>query len=85
MNVQSEKRRNDFINSDAGIEVIGLLEMMITDTSYNTEPSYTSNLELYPDNRMPFLDKHINFLCSHPEINPQLYLSNLRLMSKVRI
>lgn len=83
MKPQNLKRKNDFINSEVGIEAVSFLEMMILDDSYNTEPSYSADTESYPDNLMPFMDKHVNYLYSHPMIDPQLYLSNLRLMSRI--
>lgn len=85
MNPQAIKRRNDFVSSELGIEAIGLLKAMILDTSYNTNPSYSINTELYPDNLMPFFDKHVEFLSNHNEINPLLYISNLRLMTRIRV
>lgn len=85
MNPQTLKRRNDFISSERGVEAIELLKTMVLDTSYNTEPSYSTNTELYPDNLMPFFDKHLEFLSNHSEINPLLYLSNLRLMTRIEV
>ena len=78
------KQQNDFIKSQAGLEARQLLEEMVLDDSYNTEPSYTANTAVYPDNLIPFVDKHMNYLCTHAIINPQLYLSHLRLMTRVK-
>lgn len=77
------KRRDDFENSEVGAEVIELLQLMLHDDAYNTEPSYSANTELYPNNLIPFVDKHIDYLCNHAETNPHLYVSNLRLMTRV--
>lgn len=78
------KKGDIFVKSDVGIEARKLLELMMTDDSYNTPTTYSANTELYPDNQMPFIDKHMNYLCSHPSVNPNVYLSNLRLMTKIR-
>lgn len=81
---QSTKRRTDFLQSQAGIEAREILEQMVSDSSYNTASTYSSNAVLYPDNLMPFIDKHMDYMCAHAELNPRLYLSNLRLMSRSR-
>lgn len=47
-------------------------------------PSFSANVELYPDGQIPFVEKHIAYLLDHPAVNPDQYLSNLRLMLKKR-
>ena len=49
-----------------------------------SESSYTSNQAQYPDGRIPFVDKHMDYLLMHPNVNPEQYLSNLRLMHSKR-
>lgn len=44
--------------------------------------SYTANTKLYPDSQVPFVEKHIAYLMEHPGLNPEQYLSNLRLRLK---
>jgi len=66
-------------------EVREKLREMERDLSLNTRiSSYSANSELYPDNQIPFVEKHIAYLMSHPKVVPEQYLSNLRLMLKVR-
>jgi hypothetical protein len=60
------------------------LRDMITDKALNTGTSYSANSELYPDNRIPFVDKHMAYLMEHPKLEVEHYLSNLRLMLKKR-
>jgi hypothetical protein len=60
------------------------LKAMVASSAYYTEATYSTNSELYPDNLMPFVDKHMHYLRSHPTIDPERYLSNLRLMTRVR-
>lgn len=61
------------------------LRAMIDDPSLNTRASsYSANSDLYPDNKIPFVEKHIAYLMDHPRLDYQQYLSNLRLMLKVR-
>lgn len=49
---------------------------------HSVKSTYNANSELYPDNQMPFRDKHYDYLLKHPDVNPDQYLSNLRLMLK---
>lgn len=49
-----------------------------------TTSSFSSNAELYPDGQIPFVEKHIAYLLDHPKVDPDQYLSNLRLMLKKR-
>jgi hypothetical protein len=67
---------------DAGIRA--KLLAMISDDSMNTNASYSANSTLYPDNEIPFVDKHMAYLMSHPKVNYDHYLGNLRLMLKKR-
>lgn len=60
-----------------------LLEML-EDASYRTDPGYSINTELYPDNAIPFIEEHMNYIKKHPQTDPAHYLSNLRLMLKIR-
>lgn len=60
------------------------LRQMVVDTDFNTESSYSSNEVQYPDNLIPFVDKHMAYLRAHNGISPQHYLSNLRLMTRKR-
>jgi hypothetical protein len=78
------KRKNDYFTSEEGVEIAQLLSKMASDDSYNTEPSYSANSDLYPDNEISFVDKHISYLRTHPSIDPHHYLSNLKLMTRKR-
>lgn len=78
------KKKNCFIDDIEATEIERRLRAMVEDTSFNTESGYSSNGILYPDNIMPFVDKHMAYLRSHSGINPQQYLSNLRLMTRIR-
>ena len=80
----THKKRVDFRTSEGGMRAIATLNVMVSDDSYVTEPSFIADSEKYPDNLIPFIDKHMNYLLSHPYINPDHYLSNLKLMSRLR-
>jgi len=76
------KKRVNFFTSDQGVEIERVLQMMENDILYNTGPSYSANSELYPDNLIPFVRKHMNYLHAHPNTDAAHYLSNLRLMTR---
>lgn len=78
------KRKSDFFETEDGIEVVRALRAMSLDKAYNTEGGYTANSQLYADNIIPFVEKHKDYLRNHPSTDPQHYLSNLRLMTKIR-
>jgi hypothetical protein len=67
-----------------GSEVMHELQAMLQDNSYRTLPGYSIDSETYPDNNVPFIESHVNYLRKHPQVNPAHYLSNLRLMLKIR-
>ena len=61
------------------------LKQMEQDPLCNTNSSYSANALLYPDHSISFTEKHIAYLLNHPQVDHAQYLSNLRLMIKVRI
>jgi hypothetical protein len=82
--MRTAKKRVDFLSSEEGIESRRALQHMVADATYNTDPTYSSNTKLHPNNLISFVDKHMDYLCSHPAIDPQHYLSNLRLISRLK-
>lgn len=78
------KKRISFYESAEGLEIQRTLQRMAQDVAFNTESSYSANGEKYPDNLMPFVDKHMAYLNTHPSIDPQQYLANLRLMTRLK-
>lgn len=77
------KKRVAFFDSVEGEEIELSLQLMVKDAAFNTKPSYSTN-GIYANNLMPFVDKHMHYLNSHPAINPQHYISNLRLMVRIK-
>lgn len=65
-------------------EIREALQEMENSSFFTTGSSYSANSSLYADNQMPFAEKHVAYLKSHPKLNPEHYLANLRLMIKVR-
>ncbi|PIZ62670.1 hypothetical protein COY17_02175 [Candidatus Saccharibacteria bacterium CG_4_10_14_0_2_um_filter_52_9] len=78
------KKRVSFFESEEGLATKRILERIETDTLYNTASSYSANTITYSDNLIPFVDKHMNYLNSHPNVNLDQYLANLRLITKIR-
>ena len=76
------RKRIDFFNSEEGLQAKTQLQRMFVDATYNTPASYTANSTLYPDNMIPFVDKHMDYLSVHPQLDTHSYLANLRLRSR---
>ena len=79
------KKKPGFLESAEGIEIENTLRHMESDSAYMTESSYSANSDLYPDNLISFVEKHMNYLRTHPATDPQHYVSNLRLMTRLRV
>ena len=61
-------------------EIVARLVSMEADPNMITKPAYRANATLWPDNIIPFVDSHLEYLKSHKTVEPAHYLSNLRLM-----
>ncbi len=61
-------------------QIIVALREMEADSSFITESAYRANAEVWPKNRISFVDNHLAYLKAHPSVNPEHYLANLRLM-----
>ncbi len=78
------KKKVSIFESEKGAEIEQALRLMATDSTYNTTASYVANTAVYPDNRITFVEKHMNYLNNHQDIDPDQYLSNLRLIARIR-
>ncbi len=78
------KKRPSFFDSEEGAWAKNLLEEMMTDTSFTTDTSYSADTIRYPSNRIPFVDKHMNYMSAHSAMDPHHYMANLRLRTRVR-
>lgn len=77
------KKLNDFLATEVGVEAKRRLELMVQDSAYRTPATYTSNISQYPDKVLPFVDKHLLYLCTHPQLGADVYIDNLQLMSRI--
>lgn len=83
-NVAVVKTRSTFFDTEEGQRIKSELQQMSESSLYNTTASYSMNSSLYPDNLIPFVDKHMNYLITHPSLEASKYLANIKLMTKVR-
>jgi hypothetical protein len=78
------KKRSDFFDSQEGLKAKQALVEMQANKEYNTNSDYSTNQEKYADNRIPFVDKHMKYLSENQSVNIKHYLSNLRLMTRIK-
>lgn len=74
----------DYFNSEEGTRIRQALLTMERDISYHTNAGYSANAAAFPTHEVPFVQKHLMYLNDHQNVNADGYLSNLRLMLKVR-
>lgn len=72
--------RKQFLQTDAGASAKLELLRMLKSPAYDTHVSYDATVE----RNLTFIDRHLNYLVKHPYINPLVYLSNLRVMTKIK-
>jgi hypothetical protein len=77
------KKKVHFFDTEEARLTEETLRVMVSDKAYLTEPSYNANGALYPDHMISFVDKHMNYLRTHPGVKPDQYLSNLRLITRI--
>lgn len=75
------QRARTFLKSEEGIAAYQELLKMVEDDSYNTESTFSPS---HSEGNLPFIDKHMEYLCNHLNVKTEHYLSNLRLITRVR-
>ena len=60
------------------------LQSMLDDPNMITLDGYTPDGENYPTHRISFVEQHVRYLRAHKNVNPDQYISNLKLMIKKR-
>lgn len=78
------KKKNYLNDTEEGAQVRTQLESMHRDSAFMTTASYSANTKLYANNSITFVEKHMAYLNNNPTVDPSLYLSNLRLITKIR-
>lgn len=79
----STSLRKGFLESEEAQEIRQVFQSMTLSDAYNTAPSYSTDTILYPNNLIPFTDKHMNYLNTHPKLEAKQYIVNIKLMSRV--
>ncbi|MDB5162898.1 MAG: hypothetical protein JWN28_505 [Candidatus Saccharibacteria bacterium] len=79
--VYTTQRAKDFLTSAEGIAAHADLEAMEKDKGYKTVSTYSPASE---NGVLLFIDRHMNYLSSHASVNASQYISNLRLVTKIR-
>ncbi len=80
----STKKRTNFFDSEEGLKAKQKLESLVTSIDYNTSDSFSADADQYPDGVIPFVDQHMEYLRTHPQISIEHYLANLRLRTRSR-
>jgi hypothetical protein len=79
------KKKNYLNDSAEGAYVQHELQLMDGDSAFNTNPSYSANTKLYANNSVTFVQKHMTYLNNNPQVDAVMYLSNLRLITRIRM
>jgi len=74
-------RQQAFFKSEAAMTAEAELKLMANDPRYNTQGTFSAR---YSSNLMPFVERHMKYLSEHPKLDTQHYLSNLKLMTKIK-
>lgn len=69
-----------FLDSEEAVEIRKTLKSMMADPAFNTKAMYSPAA----GGEVPFVDKHMEYLSVHAGLNVEHYLSNLRLMTRIR-
>lgn len=70
-----------FLASDEAETIRQTLMAMMDDPEFNTTSLYSSAA----GEKQLFVDKHLRYLSQHTNLNTDHYLSNLRLMTRIRV
>ncbi len=60
-------------------EARSILLQMQKDSSLTTLTAYRANSEMWPGNKISFVDAHLSYLKAYPQVKVSDYISNLRL------
>ena len=72
--------RQQFLKSEEADSLRKELQDMVKDPGYNTYVRYS----LITSDGSQFVNKHMAYMASHLQMNHRQYVSNIRLMTKLR-
>jgi hypothetical protein len=75
-------KKQDFFDTPEGKEIEEILKHIASSDDFSTSSSYSPNSDLYMNNSMTFVEKHMAYIRSHPKVNPGQYVSNLKISSR---
>ena len=70
-----------FLDSNDAVIIREQLLTMMQDKAFNTSSTYAATRE----DALPFDEKHMTYLSDHPKLDPQQYMQNLRLKTRLRV
>lgn len=73
-------KQKEFLDSDIGGKARKELKRMQGDPMYNTQSRFTP----MQNQALSFVDRHMKYLSEHPKLNPDHYLKNIRLMTRLK-
>lgn len=79
--IYKTQRAKDFLASSEGKAAYADLRSMEQDKEYKTDSTYSPSSK---DGCLLFIDKHMNYLATHKSVNSMQYISNLKLIAKIR-
>ena len=71
-------KTKNFLASQQAIDIREELTRMTEDPNYNTRPTYSAAAK----GDVTFVERHMSYLSLHLSVNPEHYLSNLKLITK---
>ncbi len=71
-------------DEDELLKVKDYLSQMEKDPTFSTVSAYRADAIRWPDHRISFIETHLNYLRTHPQVSTNDYLANLRLQLRVR-
>jgi hypothetical protein len=80
INYRITTKQKEFLDSDIAAEARKELKRMDGDPLYNTRSLFTP----MQNQALSFVDRHMKYLSEHPKLNPTQYLTNLRLMTRLK-
>lgn len=69
----------EFLKSPDGANAQKELKRIVASSSYNTSGSYNPG----SGGGSVFIRRHLDYLLKHPQVSPDAYMSNLRIMTKI--
>lgn len=80
----AQRKNEPFYGSERAQDLLQALMAMEADDRFDTTTTYTANGDSYPDHRLPFRDKHMSYVSTHPQVVISQYVANLRLVTRKR-